>query len=892
MGIHTKTLMVTGSASVSGTLHFDGVLPSDLTVGSDSAADRTIVFGHTNVKSVIGLDHDSGDANNTVFAINTDASFEATNDLEITQYGDVAIKGDLTVGGNDIKNSEGTTTITLDTDENVTLAQNLTLANNKQYRGIANIKSSYNRNDGTGNFIVQRGSAETNTLVINSSGVITTMPAISTSATIVAPDSAAASLNLKADNSDNAGDDWAIAARTDNTFQIMNDIASAGSLVSQLTVTPNSTASDSVTEVGKLRLAGDVIQANDGEVAITVTTDGDITTRNIKLTGNVINASDGGAAIQLDTDSNVKAIGRLILGGNAITNSDSEICLTTDADQNVGIGTTSPASRLHVKGDLTVEDGSSTDIIGKLYRSGDDGVLDIYNNNTVAARISGAVALSSYVPYDFAVGGALTVTGNTAGYTSTWTGDMTVKSSSSSDVPKITIHSEDTTSGDGGELVFKRYTDSTLEDGVNIGEIWFTASEDNASFQSVAYILCELSEDFAAGSAEGTRLVFATTNNGANSYSEKMRIEDAVYIHGGPEVGANTGGDLVIGASSRGSSHITIDNNEIESFSNETTGETLYLNYNEGGGVIVGTGLFQTAGAATIGTTLSVAGTGNSSIAGKLAIGDESTPSYQLHVEDSTAGYVALFRNTYSSTNSPEVLYLDMENAHASYDSGVFIRGDAGTHGEVLRIRSDGDGTSSILYSFTGTHDCSLKSSPDVIPGMIVETTGKYWVKNTDLEADIASYATCLPYVKLADSDGSKKVFGVLALDMERYISDQHDPAIEKIENENFRKVARGGFRGLVDLNPMDDGYQSAQVMSIGEGCMWVTNINGDIEDGDLIESSVISGYGRLQDDDIMRSRTVAKCTEAIDWDSVSETIEHDGVSYKKYLTTCTFHCG
>ena len=127
---------------------------------------------------------------------------------------------------------------------------------------------------------------------------------------------------------------------------------------------------------------------------------------------------------------------------------------------------------------------------------------------------------------------------------------------------------------------------------------------------------------------------------------------------------------------------------------------------------------------------------------------------------------------------------------------------------------------------------------------------------------------------------------------MDKQISDQHDATAEKTENENFRKVARGGFRALVDLNPMDEGYRSAQVMSIGEGCMWVTNINGPIEDGDLIESSVISGYGRLQDDDIMRSRTVAKCTEDIDWDSVSETIDHDGVSYKKYLTTCTFHCG
>ena len=45
-------------------------------VGSDAdGTDRTITFGHSTLKSVIGID-DSGD----VFAINTDAAFEAAND--------------------------------------------------------------------------------------------------------------------------------------------------------------------------------------------------------------------------------------------------------------------------------------------------------------------------------------------------------------------------------------------------------------------------------------------------------------------------------------------------------------------------------------------------------------------------------------------------------------------------------------------------------------------------------------------------------------------------------------------------------------------------------------------------------------------------------------------
>jgi len=73
---------------------------------------------------------------------------------------------------------------------------------------------------------------------------------------------------------------------------------------------------------------------------------------------------------------------------------------------------------------------------------------------------------------------------------------------------------------------------------------------------------------------------------------------------------------------------------------------------------------------------------------------------------------------------------------------------------------------------------------------------------------------------------------------------------------------------------------------------MWVTNHNGNIENGDYIESSVIKGYGRKQDDDILRSKTVAKCTEAINWTEVTSSIQYSGSAYKKYLTAVTFHCG
>ena len=46
------------------------------------------------------------------------------------------------------------------------------------------------------------------------------------------------------------------------------------------------------------------------------------------------------------------------------------------------------------------------------------------------------------------------------------------------------------------------------------------------------------------------------------------------------------------------------------------------------------------------------------------------------------------------------------------------------------------------------------------------------------------------------------------------------------------------------------------------------------------------------QDDDILRSYTVAKCVESINWDDVKETIVYNGQEHKVYLAACTYHCG
>ena len=105
-----STTTVAGDLTVTG---------GDVTVGPDSdGTDRILTFGHSTLKSVIGIDDDQD-----VFAINTDAAFESTNDFEIDASGNVTIgNGSLTTSTNIAGGSSiaSTTTVTVGTDLTVT----------------------------------------------------------------------------------------------------------------------------------------------------------------------------------------------------------------------------------------------------------------------------------------------------------------------------------------------------------------------------------------------------------------------------------------------------------------------------------------------------------------------------------------------------------------------------------------------------------------------------------------------------------------------------------------------------------------------------------------------------------------------------------------------------
>lgn len=177
----------------------------------------------------------------------------------------------------------------------------------------------------------------------------------------------------------------------------------------------------------------------------------------------------------------------------------------------------------------------------------------------------------------------------------------------------------------------------------------------------------------------------------------------------------------------------------------------------------------------------------------------------------------------------------------------------------VGRIYGDGNGGIVYAQSFTGTHATIIDKDTKLEVGMVVGSSGTMWHGE--------GVSTALPKVKILDTPMNKTAFGV----------------ISNLE---------GGFEGYVSASPPKETEQHIEVNSIGEGRILVTDFGGNIENGDYITSSAIRGFGVKQEDDLLHNYTIAKCTESINWEAVTDKVEHEGVFYKRYLVSCTYHCG
>lgn len=181
------------------------------------------------------------------------------------------------------------------------------------------------------------------------------------------------------------------------------------------------------------------------------------------------------------------------------------------------------------------------------------------------------------------------------------------------------------------------------------------------------------------------------------------------------------------------------------------------------------------------------------------------------------------------------------------------------------------DMTSFGTLDFTGQHRSTTLTPLSDYVGCIVRSCGTY--KNLDGTTG-PTMNEALPVVDLTRSARDRAVYGV----------------VSSVEDEGEHRVySRGNQESII---PKPASERRAIINAVGEGAIWVCNINGNIQNGDYITSSDVPGIGMKQDDDILHNYTVAKVTCDCTFGDDAITFQWKDINLKKALVGCTYHCG
>jgi hypothetical protein len=256
-----------------------------------------------------------------------------------------------------------------------------------------------------------------------------------------------------------------------------------------------------------------------------------------------------------------------------------------------------------------------------------------------------------------------------------------------------------------------------------------------------------------------------------------------------------------------------------------------------------------------------------------------ASPSSSLDVAQVGEGsYIARIINTH--TGNDQDARLAIETSSASGESQLIfittdgstkslwhITADSGSTGDIGFYYSADDyngGTSAgyitrksdnVSLNFTGQHRTFIKNVPFMeagdLEGLIVSADQNKYIKMSGgiaMGSNAITTNESLPVVSLSTKVNDKKCFGV--------VSTSEDPETREEKYGNF-----------VSVSQKELGDTRVYINSVGEGAMWVTNINGPLESGDYITTSNVAGYGQRQDDDILHNYTVAKITMDCDFE-------------------------
>jgi hypothetical protein len=148
---------------------------------------------------------------------------------------------------------------------------------------------------------------------------------------------------------------------------------------------------------------------------------------------------------------------------------------------------------------------------------------------------------------------------------------------------------------------------------------------------------------------------------------------------------------------------------------------------------------------------------------------------------------------------------------------------------------------------------------------------------------------------KIATQTGNEKDGYEIKYDKDGIFTEDAHPLIQLSRKKKDKRV----FGVLGRNNRKNSNEKRMIINSVGEGAIWVCNYNGNIENGDYIQSSDYLGYGEKQDDDLLHNYSVAKsfidCSFELDNSSYNcfeiNDLDANGNKLRIAFIACSYHC-
>ena len=254
---------------------------------------------------------------------------------------------------------------------------------------------------------------------------------------------------------------------------------------------------------------------------------------------------------------------------------------------------------------------------------------------------------------------------------------------------------------------------------------------------------------------------------------------------------------------------------------------------------------------------------------GGLGLGTDA-PDYHLTIKGTAKIYDSLLAHMYLGNEyGGWGLLTDNTSATGGWNHNLSFYGRTAASGNpfqrlVLFENDNANQTDTgVVGSFTGQHRCFMENVTDetaiTYEGLIVSANRDRYINlngpalETGLNAIRVSES--IPLVSISQIPKDKTCFGV----------------ISSVEDPETREERSGR---VVSSFTKECGDTRIFVNSLGEGAIWVTNMNGNLESGDYITTSTVAGYGQKQDTEFLANYTVAKITMGCNFNPATQPVK------------------